>query len=285
MRQPVPLNTDTINMDDPPAPLFEVSTPEDQHLLLTLLGSILFWEVLFRSVSHVMNNTDLAERITLDASTTQTLKACAPSYVCSIVHSTVVGVMGVIHLIEMWPVNDVMLQLSRASYSIMSTNLIFMGYLVYDICHVLGKYPKLGGADMVAHHCVFVTASMINGNYRIMPFAFGWLIVGELSTIFLNLRWFWIKTGRGHTQAMNVTQILFAISFFVLRVVIYLMGVGHLLYHHDGLRRLYQEGIVPFVFLSITLTFIVAGSLLNLMWFQKIFQMAFGKAKSKAKSK
>ena len=272
-------------MDDPPAPLFDFSTPGDHQLLFTLLGSILFWEVLFRIVSYILNNTNLAERITLDPSTTTTLKTCAPSYVCSMVHSTVVGVMGVIHLTQMWPVTDVMLQLSRASYSIMSTNLIFMGYLVYDISHVLGNYPKLGGADMVAHHCVFLTASIINGNYRIMPFAFGWLIVGELSTIFLNLRWFWIKTGRGHMQAMNVTQILFAISFFVLRVVVYLMGVGHLLYHHDGLRRLYREGIVPPFYLCLTLTFIVAGSLLNLMWFQKIFQMAFGKAKSKSKAK
>ena len=274
-------------MGDRP-PLFDFSTAEDQQLLCTLLGSILVWEMLFRVSSYVLYATNLAERITLDPSTTTTLKACAPSYVCSMIHSTVVGVRGVIHLIEMWPIQDPMLQLSRAPQNIMSTNLIFMGYLFYDIYHVIAAYPQLGGADMVAHHCVFLIASVINGTYRIMPFAFGWLIMGELSTIVLNIRWFLIKTGRGHTAAMHVTQILFAISFFVLRVVIYLMGVGHLFYHHDGLRRLYQEGIVPWAILSVTLGVIVAGSLLNLMWFQKIFQMALGapgKAKSKKKSK
>lgn len=272
-------------MDESP-PLFDFSSPDDQQLLLTLLGSILFWEVLFRIVSHVLTSTNLAQRITLDPSTTETLVTLAPSYVCSMVHSAVVGVMGVIHLIQMWPVQDAMLQLTHASHGIMSTNNIFIGYIIYDLFHVIAMYPKLGAADMVAHHCVFLTASMINGSYRLMPFAFGWLIVGELSTVFLNLRWFLIKTGRGHTQAMHVTQVLFAISFFVLRVVVYLMGVGHLLiFQHRQIRRLYQEGTVPLVFLGTTLTFIVAGSLLNLMWFQKIFKMAFGTPDSNKKSR
>ena len=43
------------------------------------------------------------------------------------------------------------------------------------------------------------------------------------------MRWFLIKTARGADRAMNVTNLIFASSFISTRVVIYFVGLTHLL--------------------------------------------------------
>ena len=46
-----------------------------------------------------------------------------------------------------------------------------------------------GGADVVAHHVLFALASYVCGSNRVFPWPLAWLIIGELSTLPLNLRW------------------------------------------------------------------------------------------------
>jgi hypothetical protein len=67
--------------------------------------------------------------------------------------------------------------------AIEQTNHLFLSYLLIDLCHMLASFPRLGGFDMIAHHTVFITCSMVCGILRVLPFPFAWLILGELSTI------------------------------------------------------------------------------------------------------
>ena len=83
----------------------------------------------------------------------------------------------------------------------------FMAYIVYDLVHVLTNWPQLGGWDTVVHHILFLWCAVINANMGILPFPFGWLILCELSTPFLNLRWLLIKTDQGNGQWMSIRVI------------------------------------------------------------------------------
>jgi len=177
----------------------------------------------------------------------------------------------------------------------------FSAYLVFDLFHVLQLYPKQGGIDTitsyrsgfeeiearhfkmgkVVHHLVFLTCSAINGGFQILPFSFTWLIIGELSTIFLNIRWALIKTGRGNTSFFQLVQYLFALTFFVTRVAIYVYGVLELSQQRDVLRDIVANDRVPGIFMGMTLFFTGAGSVINLMWFPKVLAMAVSKRSKK----
>mmetsp|Transcript_16521 Transcript_16521/g.67856 ORF Transcript_16521/g.67856 Transcript_16521/m.67856 type:complete len:225 (-) Transcript_16521:526-1200(-) len=140
------------------------------------------------------------------------------------------------------------------------------------------------------------------------PFQFGWLIVGEVSTIFLNIRWFLIKLGYGATsvtitlptplsrfclsrfllkaslflrpQFMTAANFLFALTFFIARIVVYTFGVYDLYYSAQYLTRPNMVGRCMLV------GGILIGYVLNLIWFKKIALIGFSKnRKEKDKTK
>lgn len=149
----------------------------------------------------------------------------------------------------------------------------FLGWLAYDVVHVFTNYPKLGGADTAAHHLGFVCLTCLGSVYRVLPFPVAWLLVGELSSLPLNVRWFLINTGRGKTSALTYTNYAFALSFFVMRVVVFWAGVAHLLLHLRpsllGAPYLCKPWVV-----NTLCGFISAGALLNGYWFINIVKMA-----------
>ena len=69
------------------------------------------------------------------------------------------------------------------------TNWLFLGYLVHDTVQIVTQFPRLGKVDMLAHHCVFVVASILSGVSQTMMLPFAWLLLGEASTPLLTLRW------------------------------------------------------------------------------------------------
>mmetsp|Transcript_16524 Transcript_16524/g.67867 ORF Transcript_16524/g.67867 Transcript_16524/m.67867 type:complete len:197 (-) Transcript_16524:1238-1828(-) len=112
------------------------------------------------------------------------------------------------------------------------------------------------------------------------PFQFGWLIVGEVSTIFLNIRWFLIKLGYGATSFMTAANFLFALTFFIARIVVYTFGVYDLYYSAQYLTRPNMVGRCMLV------GGILIGYVLNLIWFKKIALIGFSKnRKEKDKTK
>ena len=149
----------------------------------------------------------------------------------------------------------------------------FLGWLMYDVVHIFLFFPKLGGADTVAHHLGFICLTLLGSCYKVIPFAVGWLLVGEISSLPLNIRWALISTGRGATKALDYTNYSFALSFFVVRVILYWSGVYHLLmYLRPGLVKMPYSCYGPAV--NTIVGFITAGALLNAHWMIAIVKMA-----------
>ena len=46
----------------------------------------------------------------------------------------------------------------------------FLGWLIFDIVHLVLWFPKLGAADMLAHHIGFFCLTCLGVSYRVMPF-------------------------------------------------------------------------------------------------------------------
>lgn len=222
-----------------------------------------------------------------------------PSYIVSSIHAIVVSIMGCVGFVQLFHtlpkfqmqqihVSSILLhpEISALDYksisSIHSTieflNLLFFSYLFNDILHVIAAFPSLGGFDTIAHHSLFMIASLINGCYVIMLFPFTWLIMGEISTIFLNIRWILIQTGRGSTSYLKLSNVMFAVTFFLTRVVLYGWGLIHLGMNIDVV----MDVPAPRFLVIVVLTLVVGGFALDLFWMNSIYKLAVGSPSKKS---
>lgn len=210
-----------------------------------------------------------------------------PSYVTSQIHAIYASYRGILHLYNLQSVSNLDKLFIPSQHSInnvttprwmhlqvATTNTIFLSYLLYDLLHVILQYPKLGGIDTILHHVLFAICSVINGTYGIMAHPFGWLVVGEISTIFLNWRWFLLKSGRRDGDWINVVNGLFAFSFFVTRNVIYTCGMVHLFWTSwEEVKSLPEISGVPLGWFGMTVGCMFLGWALNVVWGWKILNM------------
>jgi hypothetical protein len=218
-----------------------------------------------------------------DAKTT--LIERGPSYVVSLLHSMYVTSRGIMHLHCLWGASNIdKLLINDGDYrlahlEVAQTNVLFLAYLLYDLIHIILKFPVLGGFDTIMHHILFAFCSVINGTYGIMPFQFGWLITGELSTIFLNWRWFLLKSGHDSGPLIYNINTMFAASFFLCRIIIYTAGIVHLYFFSLAeLKSLLLPEVsgVSMSLLGITCGCMVLGWLLNIFWGLKILSKVIG---------
>ena len=267
-------------------PVYEVAAGVAAWELLFIVSGALLAIVCRGDGQTIVAIADASER----AKATTKLVEQGPSYVCAFIHACIVGVRGVSHIYALFgaPI-AVQLALPPESHPLhaavagtMTTNVIFLSWLIYDVQHLVRSYPKLGGVDTIAHHCGFIGVSLLCGHYGIMCFQFAWLITGELSSIALNIRWALIATGRGDTAMLKAANVLFALAFFVTRVLLYGLGLVHLLRNHAALGSL--EGVRPSLVLFIV-TMLAAGYGLNLMWMSKIVKMASGQPRPRGGKK
>jgi hypothetical protein len=110
----------------------------------------------------------------------------------------------------------------------------------------------------------------LGSTYKVVPFVVGWLLLGEISSLPLNMRWLLISTGRGASSAMFVTNVVFAITFFLTRVVIFWAGLWHVVVH---MRPMVIDSCSPLVINTIC-GFVAGGACLNAMWMTQIVKMA-----------
>lgn len=277
-------------MTKPPPLIFENSHDGGSLPALQMLVTDIFtWEILyqisqfaikvaFMKYSKIIVNPKKANSDAAKA----TLMELGPSYVVSFVHSLYVTARGVMHLYSLWAASNMDKiyigpegDYREAHLEVARTNILFVAYLFYDMIHILHQYPKLGGGDTMAHHMLFAFCSVINGTFGIMPFQFGWLIVGEMSTIFLNWRWFLLKSGRDSGVLLENVNTMFAASFFLTRIVMYTAGIVHLyVFSMSELKSLSSPEVsgVPLSALGITCGCMLLGWLLNLYWGSKILR-------------
>jgi hypothetical protein len=169
------------------------------------------------------------------------------------------------------------------------TNWLFLGYLVQDTTHIVWNFPRMGKADMLAHHCVFMVASILSGASQTMMLPFCWLLLGEASTPLLTLRWT-IQSAAYSLESEKVVKVakafgfkgelvsspknagkqleffaglMLVFTFFLARVVTYSLGYTHMLWVR-------HKGIIDAVPASVALPLNVlvgAGAGLNAHWF------------------
>ena len=242
-------------------------------LLLCFIG----WELLYHLFRLLFRRH--ASHLVLEGgsgSATKLVKS-GPSYMVSLVHCLLMSFRGMLHVAQMLPspqyakltvVDDRDDPWHAATTAIETTNFFFVSYLLNDLLHVVVNYPSLGGADVVLHHTGFVVTSFLCAAFRFLPFTFGWLLLGELSTVPLNVRWFLLTSGR----SAAVASWLFAATFLAVRVLAYGAGLWHLWASREELLLLE----VPRPLLLTVLALIAGSYALNLFWFKKIVAMAAG---------
>jgi len=215
-----------------------------------------------------------------------------PSYVNAFLHAVIVACLGVYSVFSLLyaPVDAKMrvpsasavdpsiVEYREAAVFTESTNLIFLSWLCYDIAHLLIQFPTLGGVDTLVHHVAFACSSAICASYSLFPFPFSWLIACELSSPFLNIRWYLLTTGRKDTPILATTNLAFGYTFVLTRVIIYGIGLAHLWMSH-GILLVGPEA-VPAVWVYLILSLVTAGYGLQLFWFKKILSMSKAKPKS-----
>ena len=156
------------------------------------------WEVLHRTyaggIGVVLTRAPWVVRDGAKASR-QALLDDGGWYACALTHACIVGARGVMHT---WQMLDAPLSVKfsipkneedafhGAAAAVETTNLFFLSWLIYDVLHLLYRHTQ-GQRDvpMLAHHVGFISSSLICGAHNALPFPFGWLISGEISSIFL----------------------------------------------------------------------------------------------------
>ena len=102
---------------------------------------------------------------------------------------------------------------------------LFVGYLHWDLIWLVWHRREQTDFSAVIHHVLFISVThyVLSGTFFKRPFA--WLSFTELSTPFLNVRWFYaarnMKEGRGYF----LSSFWFAITFLLTRVCGYGLGM------------------------------------------------------------
>lgn len=219
------------------------------------------------------------------------LRTHLPSYLLSTVHAVVQVRRGVRHLLVLFrapiflklhnplvfgaygdfpPGASYLARYVREGSSVHQSNSMLVAYLLVDAVAMAAHWPHLGGPDMLLHHAAFLYCALVGGLLHLNVFMFTWLILAEVSTPFLNIRWLMLQLGMAGSPAFTVVQVLFALAFFASRVCLYAVGM------------LYQAEIIPQCPPYIprwtaysTFAVVIVGFLLNLAWFYKIAARAF----------
>lgn len=101
---------------------------------------------------------------------------------------------------------------------------LFVGYLQWDLCWIVAHLWCYGDLSALVHHAMFIgiTHYVLWGWYFKQPYA--WLSFTELSTPFLNFRWFLAVTNR-RGSLYTSASLAFALTFLATRVLGYGLGI------------------------------------------------------------
>lgn len=191
---------------------------------MATIAFALGWELLYQ----------LVKRLLVARSSHEKVRDYGASYAVAFIHAAVVSALGAAQYIAMRDLPESSKAVvdpadphHEQSRDAVRLAYIFFGWLLYDLVHVVINYPKLGGADTLAHHLGFLAFSAFSFGYALFPFCSTWLLLSELSSLPLNARWFLIQTGRGDTNLFVAVNAIFALSFAVVRVALFGLGLVH----------------------------------------------------------
>lgn len=152
---------------------------------------------------------------------------------------------------------------------------IFTGYLLWAGTNLFINRRVFANefVTQLMHHGVFLSMIALNKHTLWLNYAFAVLYLGEMSTIFLNIRLFYRELKCEETWA----SALFALSFFFTRIVVFGLLLGHIFRMRGDLcvllswsLRISYFGCLP------------AAFALNFFWFTKIAKTAMKVASQQA---
>ncbi len=140
---------------------------------------------------------------------------------------------------------------------------IFAGYLQYDLFWLLWHKKENFDFASIVHHTLYIaiTHYVLWGRFFARPFA--WLSLGELSTPFLHVRWFFAVLNKKESKWYKLFSFLFVISFLFTRVLCYGLGLIDIWLAREILFQL------PYGLYGVILG-IHCGYALNLFWAGKV---------------
>jgi hypothetical protein len=247
--------------------------------VITIGVLLAFWSIIFYAADYVAPFVVRYLKDNLKLTVDPKFKIQFAGYVVSCVHAFITTYRGFSHMYALKTNPDtarnLMALYSNEYYSdfveevrtgVILTNQMVLTYMFHDLVHTLERFPDLGGWDSITHHVIFVMASFAAGWNKIFCFPFSWLVVGELSTPFLNLRWFLRAVGMKDSSLATINGLLFAITFFIARVLIFGWGVFEMVIDFSFIwNKIESVYGVRYVVVNI-----FAAFALNLYWFYLI---------------
>jgi hypothetical protein len=167
---------------------------------------------------------------------------------------------------------------------VLYTNASFMGYLLADLTR--GFLDKTLTLDAFIHHVVFFVNCVLWQYLEAGCYGFIVGVIGETSTIFVDLRWFFIATGFTKSKAFDVIQYTFALTFFITRVcffpvMVYNFVVNMVLPDFTFDETSYVPIAYDFQLYHVCVGLLGVAALLNMYWFTLIAGAVVGKASEK----
>ncbi|XP_030052833.1 transmembrane protein 56 [Microcaecilia unicolor] len=146
---------------------------------------------------------------------------------------------------------------------------ITCGYLLYDIL-LLARYWKLmGDAYFICHHLAVLYAYGYVLNRGVLPYFANFRLISELSTPFVNQRWFFDATGQPRSSwPVLLNGFAMVTVFFLVRIAVIPRYYGEVFatFGTEAFEKLGRGPQVAWIISSVVL------DILNFLWMYKILR-------------
>lgn len=150
-------------------------------------------------------------------------------------------------------------------------NSITMGYISADLLIILLSYKHIGDLFTVTHHLMAIWAYYFVVVYGLLPYFANFRQLAEISTPFVNQRWFFDAIGRPRTcRSSIINGYVLGVSFFLCRIVVMPMYYNSCYVAWGTQQQKELGGLVSFYWISTS----VVLDVINLYWFSKIVRGA-----------
>jgi len=139
-----------------------------------------------------------------------------------------------------------------------------LGFTLWDLAYRFWYFKELGMMTSIIHHVGYGSATYVALSTNTFLEAAPYVAIGELSSFFLDVRWFLIELSLKNTRLFNVTSGLFAVSFFVTRICILALWLYKM-------AIIQGQWTLAMYYCGFTAT---AMYLLNMYWFSIILEKA-----------
>ncbi|KAG8132664.1 hypothetical protein E2320_010503 [Naja naja] len=157
---------------------------------------------------------------------------------------------------------------TRGNPSTVQLNLaITVGYLISDLLLIIWHWKAIGDVFFVTHHVLALYAYYFVLDRGILAYFANFRLLAELSTPFVNQRWFFEALGYSKASKANIINgLLMTIMFFLGRIIVIPI------YYNSMASEFGTEAYYRLGFVAQTAWFVssIVLDIINLMWMVKI---------------